>query len=378
MSNTKLVAIQPTPFCNIDCRYCYLPQRTSKKRISVETLSKIAHRLFSASFVKNDLTIVWHMGEPLTLPVSFYERAHEIIQSFNRNDVNVTFSVQTNATMIDQAWCDFFTSYDVQVGVSLDGPRHLNDANRVDRAGRGTFDRALRGIRLLQQNGIDPPVIMVVTKDALADPEEVWQFFAENGFTYVGFNSEEEEGANTESSLRGHSHFALFRDFIRRILVLESSLQSGIEMREFDNLMRYIQGNHAMARNQDNVPLAILTFDCEGNVSTFSPELLTTTHQDYGDFLFGNVHDNSLDEIFSTAKFTRVNTEIQRGVENCKRSCEYFAVCGGGSPSNKICENGDFASTETQACKLRVKATTDAVLDFLEFENERSESLELM
>ena len=337
----------------------------------------IAERLFSASFVRDELTIVWHMGEPLVLPISFYERAHDVVRSFNRQNLDITFSVQTNATLIDQAWCDFFSTHNVEVGVSLDGPEQFNDANRVDRAGRGTFNRALRGIRLLQENGIDAPVIVVVTEDSLAEPEEIWEFFAENGFTYVGFNAEEAEGANVETSLGKQSHRDRFRDFVRRMLVSESSLRSGMEMREFDNLMSFLSANPGRVKNQDNVPLAILTFDCDGNVSSFSPELLITTHPDYGDFLFGNVYESSLDEIFSSAnaKFTEVNAEIQRGVKNCEHSCEYFAVCGGGSPSNKISETGSFATTETQACKLRVKATTDAILDFLEIEYAKSMSL---
>src|SRR5258708_30265167 len=96
---TRLAIIQPTPFCNINCRYCYLPERSSVKRIGLETLSKIGERLFTSPIISNELTVVWHAGEPLVLPVEFYKRAFETLQQQNRNNVRLVFSFQTNATL---------------------------------------------------------------------------------------------------------------------------------------------------------------------------------------------------------------------------------------------------------------------------------------
>src|SRR5262249_7312723 len=153
---------------------CYLPERSSTRRISSETLSKIGERLFASPFISNELTIVWHAGEPLVLPVEFYEQAFEILQQQNKNNVQLVFSFQTNATLINEKWCDFFKSYQCHVGVSLDGPQYVHDAHRVDRAGKGTFERTMRGLKHLQEAGLRPSVIMVVTKDALNYPKEIW------------------------------------------------------------------------------------------------------------------------------------------------------------------------------------------------------------
>jgi len=65
-------------------------------------------------------------------------------------------------------------------------------------------------------------------------------------------------------------------------------------------------------------------------------------------------------------KLVAIDAEVQRGVARCKESCAYFAFCGGGSPVNKLSENGTFASTETMQCKLRVQATMDVMLEYLE------------
>jgi len=119
-------------------------------------------------------------------------------------------------------------------------------------------------------------------------------------------------------------------------------------------------------QSQTNTPLAILSFDCDGNFSTFSPELLTMSHPTYGDFLFGNVFEDRLEDLPTSPKFQRVYQDIQRGIDLCQSTCPYFAICGGGSPSNKPQEHDTFVSTETMACRLQVQAPADVLLEHLE------------
>ena len=44
--------------------------------------------------------------------------------------------------------------------------------------------------------------------------------------------------------------------------------------------------------------------------------------------------------------------DINAGVETCRKECDYFSICGGGAPVNKLSENGTFASTQTSFCNL--------------------------
>ena len=75
---------------------------------------------------------------------------------------------------------------------------------------------------------------------------------------------------------------------------------------------------------------------------------------------------DEITDILTDPKFIDVNSAIQKGVAKCQETCEYFAICGGGPPSNKLCENGSFDSTETMNCSLTIKAITDVVLKHLE------------
>ncbi len=124
----------------------------------------------------------------------------------------------------------------------------------------------------------------------------------------------------------------------------------------------------ALARTQENKPFAIVNVDCEGNFSTWSPELLGLSSPRHGSFALGHVGSTTLADVLASQKYQLLDAEITWGVDLCHERCPYFAVCGGGPPGNKYFENGDFASTETLFCRLHVKACIDVTLTRLERE----------
>lgn len=367
-----IVIIQPTPFCNINCRYCYLPDRSSNKRIAISTVSRIAKAFFASPFVPeapDKVTFLWHAGEPLTVPISFYQEAFQVINDANIEKKAVIQSIQTNGTLINQKWCDFFKENNVSVGVSIDGPQEVHNANRVDKKGQGTFEQTIRGIRLLQKNDIPVRIIMVVTKSAIDKPEEIWEFFIANGIFDIAFNPEEVEGSHKKSSLYSEEFISKYQYFLSRIAYLRArDGLMNVRVREIDFFTNLIKYGNGEIRSTLNNPMYIISFDWEGNVSTFCPELLTVEHERYGKLTFGNVmNDNfSLEGILENKNFQIIKSEIDQGKRLCEEQCDYFFVCGGGNPSNKLSEHGSFESTETTYCRLAIKATCDAVLEQLE------------
>ena len=107
----------------------------------------------------------------------------------------------------------------------------------------------------------------------------------------------------------------------------------------------------------------MMNVDCHGNVSSFSPELLGLKNGDYGDFIIGNIRTDSLEEMHNSPTMTAMSRDIAAGVAACRRDCEYFSVCGGGAPINKLAENGSFTGTRTSFCSLTQMVPVDLILD---------------
>ena len=368
MPIVELLVVQPTPFCNIDCRYCYLPQRSSRAVVAPDTLSNLFSQVFASGWVRDCLSVVWHAGEPLVLPVEFYRDAFRVIEALKPAELKVAHSFQTNGTLINEAWCDFFAEHHVNVGVSIDGPKRLNDRNRVTRAGRGTFDKTIAGIRLLRRHGLPFHVISVLSLDSMLAPREMFEFYIAEGVEQVCFNVEESEGDHVSQSFADSGVEAAYQRFLSEFWQLSSAMPGKITfIREIEHaLQQVIRPKDAPFGNQLVEPFAITSMDWAGNISTFSPELLGLKNSQYGDFLLGNINRDRLADLPLRANFARMLEDIEAGVAMCRESCEYFSVCGGGEPVNKLAENGTFISTETTYCRLTKMRATDLVLDALE------------
>ena len=369
----QLVVIQPTSFCNLDCDYCYLPDRQSKNRLSLDLIEPIFKEIFTSPFLNSDFSICWHAGEPLAVPISFYESAFKIIEEtshqYNSNSCPFYHSVQTNATTINQAWCELFKKHCVHVGVSLDGPAFIHDTHRKTRRGLGSHAQTMRGISFLQKNDIYFSIIAVLTEDSLDYPDEMFKFFKDNGINDVAFNMEETEGINQHSSLDKAGIEKRYRAFMERFWDLVSQSNANNEefkVREFETICGIIYDGDRLEHTDMNQPFAIVSIDHQGNFSTFDPELLAVKTEQYGNFIFGNVLQDSFASVRQTEKFQQISQDIAAGVTMCRNSCQYFGVCGGGAGSNKYWENGTFSSTDTNACKYRIKVITDIVLEKLE------------
>ena len=134
-----LVVIQATSLCNLDCSYCYLPDRQKRHRFDLQQLPLLLQRIFESPYWGPHLSILWHAGEPLTLPPGYYDEATDRLEqatvALQQQGVVIEQHVQTNATLINQEWVDCFRRNRLVVGVSVDGPEWLHDAHRRFRNG---------------------------------------------------------------------------------------------------------------------------------------------------------------------------------------------------------------------------------------------------
>ncbi|MFK3982760.1 cyclophane-forming radical SAM peptide maturase AmcB [Micromonospora sp. NPDC050397] len=347
------VVMQPTTLCNLDCSYCYLPFRADDRKMPIPVAAAVAGPVNEWAR-SGRFSVVWHGGEPLA---AGREHLAGLLAPF---DERVEHHVQTNATLIDDAWCEFFAAHRVRVSVSVDGPRERN-GDRVGRGGRPAYDRIERGIEALRRNGVPFSALCVVSRPEPGLAAELYAYFLDLGCDVLGINIEEMEGVNT----RRNAHPAAAVTGFWSELVAAWRRTPRIHLREIEWSLRYASAvlddtaDDLLPRQLDPIP----TVGYDGSVILLSPELAGFSDPEHGDFTSGNVLSTGLDEIIAGAEGLPWVREFLAGVESCRSGCAYFGFCGGGHAANRYFEQGRFDGTETNHCRNSKIRLLEGVLD---------------
>ena len=167
--------------CNLDCKYCFF---LSKEMLYPGSRFQMADNLLEAyirqlleSQAGPEVIVGWQGGEPTLMGLDFFERSIEYVKQYRRPDQQVTYTIQTNGTRLNDAWCVFFKRHGFLVGLSVDGPADLHDAYRIDKGGAGTFADVMRGWETLNRHGVDVNILCSVHAANAEHPLEVYRFF---------------------------------------------------------------------------------------------------------------------------------------------------------------------------------------------------------
>ena len=195
------------PVCNLNCDYCFYIEKQAlfdpreNYQMSGDVLSA-----FISSYVTSQPTpvveFVWQGGEPTLLGIDFFKRVVELQQQFS-GVKTITNSLQTNGTLLTDEWGAFLRKYNLMVGVSLDGPKEIHDRYRRDRKGGGSFDRVIRGLRLLQKHKVEFNVLACVPRENAKRPLEVYRFLKNEGVEFIQFTPIVERIADECSTKHG-------------------------------------------------------------------------------------------------------------------------------------------------------------------------------
>lgn len=361
----RLLVLQPTPFCNFDCGYCYLPTRLDRSRMSLETVQR-AVELITEIGVSAPLNVSWHAGEPLIVSPSWYRKAHEIFtRAFGAEKLR--FNFQTNGSLLSEEWVEFLKEEPrARLGLSIDGPRELHDARRKTRDGKGTHHWAMRAVERLARNAIEYDCIAVISWQTLSQPQPFFRFFQQIGPSSLALNPEEIEGPHLESTMAEPRASESYEDFLCELFRLWLEAGRPFRIREVDRIERQVAllksgGASELADNWQVQAWRIVSVDVRGGVHTFSPELLGTDLPRVGKSL-GKLGRDSFADIDSSETLELLRSQIAAGVGRCAEACEYFPLCGGGAPSNKWFELRTFTAAETRYCVLAIQAPVRAYL----------------
>jgi uncharacterized protein len=347
------VVMQPTTLCNLDCTYCYLPFRSADKRMPVAVAAAVAAAVNPWSRTGR-FSVVWHGGEPLAAGRDHFA---SLLSPF---DPAVEHHVQTNATLIDDAWCEFFLDREIRVSISVDGPEARN-GERTNRGGKPAYAKIMQGIEALRRHGIPFSALCVVGRPEPGLAAELYEYFLELGCDVLGINVEETEGVNKRDNRHPEAAVTAFW----AELVTAWRRDPRIHLREVEWSLRYVAAvldgtaDEVLPRRLDPIP----TVSQDGSVVLLSPELAGFSDPRYGDFTSGNVLETPLGEILAGAIGTPWIREFLDGVEACRATCPYFGFCGGAHAANRYFEHGRFDVTTTDHCRNSKIRLLEGVLD---------------
>lgn len=130
-------------------------------------------KIHSEKHKLNTVFISFHGGEPLLAEKRFYSTAVEYARKSITN-TEVIFTIQTNGTLLTEEWCQFLKTLDIQVSISIDGPKQLHDLFRVYHSTKGSFEDVIKGIEMRNKYG-KGGIISVANKNVAAG--ELYQFY---------------------------------------------------------------------------------------------------------------------------------------------------------------------------------------------------------
>jgi uncharacterized protein len=358
----SMLRMQPTPRCNLNCAYCYIPAavRRRSELMAPAVLETTLHRLVDEDLLEDHVAISWHGAEPLAAGLDWYRDAAERVDRILGGHCTVKHIFQSNGVLLNDDWCRFLIDIDGQIGLSIDGDEQQDQA-RVNWAGRPAHAQAMRGARLLNQYGLKWTLLAVITWEVMQDPDAFIAFVRSTGCSALGFKVEETNVAN-QSALLSHDSIELaYGRFVRKLFMAFPE-EGPMFVREFDDYRSMREEVGVQAVPVTLIPFRNLTVGVNGDFTIFSGELLFREDDAYA---FGNVMDGPLLDCLLTDKFRSISDEMLSGAKRCAQNCPFYAECGGFFVSQKLAEHGTFDAEETLACRLEVKTMFSALDDLV-------------
>jgi uncharacterized protein len=326
--------------CDLDCHYCYY---LSKERLYPDgdfRMSPEVLEAYTRSYIESqpgpEITFAWQGGEPLLMGIDFFRQAIEFQHRYHRPGTRILNSLQTNGTALDEAWCRLFHDHGFLIGISLDGPAHLHDAYRLDKAGRPTHERVMEAIRLMQETGVDFNVLTTVHAANVPYPLDVYRFIRDEiGAEFLQFipivERENETGFQegdrvTDRSVSGPEYgnflIEVFDEWVNRdvgevfVQIFDVSLAAWVGLRP---------------------GLCIFEETCGGALALeHNGDLYACDHYVEPRYLLGNIINEPMEAMVSSDRQQAFGRAKHDDLPGYCRNCEVRFVCNGGCPKNRI------------------------------------------
>lgn len=339
------------PICNIDCKYCFYlekenlyPEKRGKSNWSMndDTLESFIKQKIESTDIQEE-SFAWQGGEPTLLGVDYFKKVVELQKKYS-NGKKINNALQTNGILLDDEWCKFFADNNFLIGLSIDGPRELHDKYRVDKGGKPTFDKVMRGIHFLKKHSVSYNTLTVVQKDNSQHPLDVYNFLKEAGSGYIQFipiveRISEEKPDGLSLVLPGKSNAVVSNWSVEPV-------QFGNFLIEiFDHWVRNDVGKYFVqmfdvsleAWAGFNPSLCIFSETC-GNALAIehNGDLYSCDHYVYPENKLGNIMEVPLLSMVDSTQQDKFGADKRDTLPEYCKKCEVRFACNGECPKNRF------------------------------------------
>lgn len=349
--------------CNLDCAYCYYLDKANiyhhaQPVMGEELLEKYIRQYIEANEVPR-IEFCWHGGEPLLAGLDFYRRAVELQKKYggNREIIN---SLQTNGTLITNEWCTFFRDNNFLIGISIDGPKDIHDAYRINKGREPTWKKVIQAVKMLKHKGVDFNTLSVVNNLSEGRGAEIYTFMKSIGSHYMQFMPALEYVADTDYKNRPvivppgtpGSHpapWGISAEGFGRFLV---DVFNQWLIRDVGTY--YVQHFDASLAKWAGENPGICTFKetCgEALVVEHNGDVYSCDHFVYPGHRLGNIAETGLKHLFNSDKQYYFGLEKKISLPGECRRCNYYFVCTGQCPKHRFEKSSDGEDGMNALCR---------------------------
>lgn len=325
MQGTTFI-IKCTRRCNLCCTYC--GERREKGELHIENLIALIKDL-GTNFNENNVEFVFHGGEPLLLGREYFSKIIALQELCNLDMSKVRNTIQTNGTLVDDNWCEFFKANNFQVGISLDGPKVVQDLHRRYYNGKSTYETVMVNIKKLEEYKIKLGILSVVSDELLSyEAEKLFRFFVDNSlnnFCLLPLRPKEDSFASVEEAKSFYLKridYSRFMCDMFKVWLKENNEK--IRIRELVSKLDSLCGGRASVCSESgNCIGRYFGIDTDGNIAHCDKFFNDIS------FIYGNIKEKTFSELMISEKY-RESFDREIEIRDRCKDCPWFSVCKGG------------------------------------------------
>ena len=319
-----------------------------------------------------EIAFTWHGGEPTLMGLPFFRRVVELQHKHLPPGRRIANDLQTNGTLLDDAWYEFLAENAFLVGLSIDGPRQLHDFYRPTKKGKPTFDKVFAATQQLKRYGIQFSTLTTVNRHNASHALEVYRFLRDEvGTSYMQFipcveprQFERHAPAYlpaqqlvTAESARVHPSHPMsvvtdwsvvseeWGSFLAAVFdEWQAHDQGRVKINLFESLFAQLNGKPSL--------LCTSSPFCGKNVALeHDGRVYSCDHFVYPEYELGKVGDQTLAEMVFSLKQLEFGLDKHNSLPSECRSCPYLKLCWGECPRTRILKTREGEGNLSYLCK---------------------------